>query len=119
MTTQQKIGIKYHKELSYLEELQLPPSPKEDSDHFDIYQNYEIEIEKRDKLKNYLTDNGVGTLIQWGGKAVHEFRDLGFNQSLPFTEKIMRNSLMLPLNMTVTNDEVKYICKCVRSFCND
>ena len=46
-------------------------------------------------------------------------RDLGFNQSLPFTEKIMRNSLMLPLNMTVTDDEVKYICKCVRDFYND
>ena len=51
----------------------------------------------------------MGTLIQWGGKAVHEFTDLGFNQSLPFTEKIMRNSLMLPLNMTVTDDEIKYI----------
>ena len=109
----------YHKELNDISGLNLPPATNSDKNYFDIYQNYEIEIEKRDKLKNYLTDNGVGTLIQWGGKAVHEFRDLGFNQSLPFTEKIMRNSLMLPLNMTVTDDEVKYICKCVRSFCND
>jgi len=31
----------------------------------------------------------------------------------------MRNSLMLPLNMTVTDDEIKYICKCVRDFYND
>jgi len=56
---------------------------------------------------------------QWGGKTVHEFRGLGFNQSLPFTEKIMRSSLMLPLNMTVTDDEIKYICKYVRDFYND
>ena len=109
----------YHGELNGIGELSLPPATNSDNNYFDIYQNYEIEVEKRDKLKNYLADKGVGTLIQWGGKAVHEFRDLGFNQSLPFTEKIMRNSLMLPLNMTVTNDEVKYICKCVRSFCND
>ena len=109
----------YHKELNDISGLNLPPATNSDKNYFDIYQNYEIEIEKRDKLKNYLADKGVGTLIQWGGKAVHEFRDLGFNQSLPFTEKIMRNSLMLPLNMTVTDDEVKYICKCVRSFCND
>ena len=109
----------YHKELNDISELSLPPATNSDNNYFDIYQNYEIEIEKRDKLKNYLADKGVGTLIQWGGKAVHEFTDLGFNQSLPFTEKIMRNSLMLPLNMTVTDDEIKYICKCVRNFCND
>ena len=109
----------YHKNLKNLSDVLLPPAPDSNSNHFDIYQNYEIEAEKRDKLKEYLSGKGVGTLIQWGGKAVHEFRDLGFNQSLPFTEKIMRNSLMLPLNMTVTDDEVKYICKCVRDFYND
>ena len=106
----------YHKNLKGLNELALPPSANSDSNYFDIYQNYEIEAIKRDKLKEYLSNKGVGTLIQWGGKAVHEFKDLGFNQSLPFTEKIMRNSLMLPLNMTVTDSEVKYICDCIRSF---
>ena len=109
----------YHEELDDIDELILPPAANSNSNNFDIYQNYEIEAEKRDKLKEYLSDRGVGTLIQWGGKAVHEFRDLGFNQSLPFTENIMRNSLMLPLNMTVTDDDVKYICKCVRSFYHD
>jgi dTDP-4-amino-4,6-dideoxygalactose transaminase len=109
----------YHKNLSSIAELGLPPAINSDNNHFDIYQNYEIETEKRDKLKKYLANKGVGTLVQWGGKAVHEFRDLGFTQSLPFTEKMMRNSLMLPLNMTVTDDEVKYVCKCVKSFFND
>ena len=109
----------YHKELKDIDHLHLPPAVNSDENHFDIYQNYEIEIENRDNLKKYLADKGVGTLIQWGGKAVHEFRDLGFKQSLPFTEKMMKRSLMLPLNMTVTDDEIKYICKCVRSFCHD
>ena len=109
----------YHEELQDINELNLPPATNSNNDHFDIFQNYEVEAERRDELKEYLSSKGVGTLIQWGGKAVHEFRDLGFNQSLPFTEKIMRNSLMLPLNMTVTDDEIKYICKCVRDFYND
>ena len=61
----------------------------------------------------------MGTLIQWGGKAVHEFRDLGFKQTLPFTERMMKNSLMIPLNMMITDDEVKYICECIRNFCDD
>jgi dTDP-4-amino-4,6-dideoxygalactose transaminase len=109
----------YHEALKDIDELTLPPTTNSNNNHFDIFQNYEIEAERRDELKECLSSKGVGTLIQWGGKAVHEFRDLGFNQSLPFTEKIMRNSLMLPLNMTVTDDEVKYICKCVRYFYND
>lgn len=113
-----KIAKLYHERLSDLDMLVLPPSPDSDSDHFDVYQNYEIQAEMRDELKNYLSENGVGTLIQWGGKAVHEFIDLGFTQSLPFTEKIMRDSLMLPLNMTVSDDDVNYICDCVRKFYN-
>lgn len=114
-----EIAELYHKELKDIDNLHLPPAVNSDEDHFDIYQNYEIEIENRDKLKEYLADKGIGTLIQWGGKAVHEFRDLGFKQSLPFTEKMMKKSLMLPLNMSVTDDEIKYICNCVRSFCYD
>ena len=109
----------YHEGLKDIDELTLPPATNSNNNHFDIYQNYEIEAKRRDKLKSFLSDNGIGTLIQWGGKAVHEFKDLGFTQSLPITEKIMRDSLMLPLNMTVTDVEIKYICKCVRSFYND
>jgi dTDP-4-amino-4,6-dideoxygalactose transaminase len=109
----------YHEELKGINELILPPATNSNNNHFDIYQNYEIEAERRDKLKSFLSDNSIGTLIQWGGKAVHEFKDLGFTQSLPITEKIMRDSLMLPLNMTVTDVEIKYICRCIRSFYND
>jgi hypothetical protein len=35
-------------------------------------------VPNRDELKEYLSSKGIGTLIQWGGKAVHEFKDLGF-----------------------------------------
>ena len=109
----------YHKELKSIEQLTLPPAVGNNDNHFDIYQNYEVEANRRDELKAYLSNKGVGTLIQWGGKAVHEFKDLGFTQSLPVTERIMRNSLMLPLNMTITDDQVKYVCNCIRSFYND
>lgn len=110
------IASLYNENLEDLDCVILPPSPASNGYHFDIYQNYEIEAEKRDELKLYLSSKGVGTLIQWGGKAVHEFRDLGFNQSLPFTEQVMKKSLMLPLNMTVTDEEVEYICSCIRNF---
>lgn len=109
----------YHENLKGLDELILPPSTNSDNKNFDIYQNYEIEAERRDGLKEHLFSLGIGTLIQWSGKAVHEFKDLGFIQTLPVTEKIMKTSLMLPLNMTVTDDEVLYICRCITGFYND
>ena len=113
------IAKMYHERLKDLSWLSLPPAPDHDSDHYDIYQNYEIEAEMRDDLIDFLSNNGIGTLIQWGGKAVHQFQDLGFTQSLPFTEQIMRRSLMLPLNMSVSDGDIDYICGCVRDFYDD
>jgi dTDP-4-amino-4,6-dideoxygalactose transaminase len=110
------ISSLYASGLQSVEELVLPPAVNADSDHFDIYQNYEIEAPRRDALKVYLADAGVGTLIQWGGRAVHEFKDLGFTQSLPFTESIMRNGLLLPINMSITDKEVEYVCKAITEF---
>jgi dTDP-4-amino-4,6-dideoxygalactose transaminase len=108
----------YYENLKDLVMLTLPPSTNSNQRNYDIFQNYEIEAQNRDQLKEHLSNNGIGTMTQWGGKAVHEFKDLGFTQSLPLTEKMMRDSLMLPLNMTITDDEVIYICKCIKEFYN-
>ena len=94
----------------------LPPAPNNSEDHYDIYQNYEIEADRRDDLKKYLYDNGVGTLIQWGGLGVHQFKKLGFNTSLPFSEKIFKRMLLIPINMTISNKEIDYICDKIISF---
>jgi dTDP-4-amino-4,6-dideoxygalactose transaminase len=114
-----EIANLYNQNLEGLINIVLPQSPDSDSMHYDVFQNYEIEADERDNLKEYLSNHGVGTLIQWGGKAVHEFRDLGFKQSLPFTENVMRKILMLPLNMSINNDEIIYICECIKNFYND
>ena len=45
---------------------------------------------------------------------VHQFRKLGFSQSLPFTEKLFERMLMLPLNMSVTDEEIDYICEKIK-----
>jgi len=106
----------YHNNLKQVDGILLPPGPDDTSNRFDIYQNYEIEASGRDDLRDYLLNQGIGTLVQWGGKAVHEFRDLGFNQSLPFTEEMMKNSLLLPLNMSMSNNEVEYVCNSIKRF---
>ncbi len=106
----------YTERLSDVSEVMLPPAPDSDPDHFDIYQNYEIEAERRDVLKQVLKDNGIGTLIQWGGQAVHHLKSLGFTQALPSTDRLFKRMLMLPMNMSVTDEDVEYVCDTLRAF---
>lgn len=111
-----ELAAKYHSALADLAELTLPPAPDEDSRHFDVYQNYELEADRRDALRTYLAERGIGTLIQWGGRAVHQFPALAFDVSLPVTERFFERCLMLPMNMMVTVGEVEAIAGTIREF---
>jgi dTDP-4-amino-4,6-dideoxygalactose transaminase len=110
------LAAAYHERLGDLKELQLPPAPDADKRHFDVYQNYEIEADRRDELKAHLKDRGIGTLIQWGGKAVHQFERLGLKAKLPATERFFTRCIMLPMNMMVSAADVDYISRTIRSF---
>lgn len=111
-----EIAAQYHEALRAYPQLHLPPAPDADPNHFDIYQNYELEATHRGQLREYLQQRGVGTLIQWGGKAVHQFRKLGFQQQLPYTEHVFKNLLMLPMNTSLRDDDVEYVCQCIDEF---
>lgn len=106
----------YQRELGSLPQLKLPPAPDSDPRHFDIYQNYEIEAEQRDDLRENLKSRGIGTILQWGGKAVHQFKGLGFTCSLPYTEQMFQRLLMLPMNTSMSDEDALYICDSVRDF---
>lgn len=106
----------YAERLKEVAELVLPPAPDSDPDHFDIYQNYEIEGERRDELKLHLKERGIGTLIQWGGQAVHQMKALGFTQHLPYTDHLFTRMLMLPMNMSLSDDDVDHVCDQIRAF---
>jgi dTDP-4-amino-4,6-dideoxygalactose transaminase len=110
------IASLYQQELGGVKQLTLPPAPGSDPDHYDTYQNYEIEADRRDELKAFLKDRGIGTLIQWGGKAVHQFRALGFKVSLPNTERMFQRCLMIPMNLTVSDDDARYVAAVIREF---
>jgi dTDP-4-amino-4,6-dideoxygalactose transaminase len=113
-----KIARLYDNNLNDLPDLLLPPAPDSDPDHFDIYQNYEIEANRRDDLREYLDQAGIKTILQWGGSAVHQFEKLGLDCKLPITEKMMARSFLLPINTMITEDDVRYICGKIREFYN-
>lgn len=110
------LAARYNAILGDLPQLVLPPAPDVDPNHFDVYQNYELQADDRDALRAYLTACGIGTIVQWGGKAVHQFEGLGFQVSLPRTERLFQRCLMLPMNMMVSVADVGYVSKAIRAF---
>lgn len=111
-----EIAQRYHEAFKNLKEIDLPPHPNESPDHFDIYQNYEMSANDRDELKKYLQEKGISTIIQWAGTPVHHFKELGFNESLPKTDMFFKRCLMLPMNVSLSNDDVDYISNEVQNF---
>lgn len=111
-----EIASRYQAQLGGLPQLILPPSPGADPSHFDVFQNYELQAERRDALREHLNANGVRTLIQWAGTPVHQFTDLGFTQQLPKTDKFFEACLMLPMNTALKDQEVDTVCEVIKKF---
>jgi dTDP-4-amino-4,6-dideoxygalactose transaminase len=110
------VAARYQAGLGDLVELALPPAPDADARHFDVYQNYELEADRRDELRAYLDSRGIKTIIQWAGTPVHQFKELGFTVELPKTDKFFTRFVMLPMNVVITDEEVDYIVSTIRSF---
>ncbi len=110
------IAARYNAGLEGIKELALPPGPSDDLIHYDVYQNYEIEADRRNDLRAYLDENGIKTIIQWAGTPVHQFKDLGFAVELPKTDKFFTRCMMLPMNVVISDGEVDYIIGKIHDF---
>ena len=119
VSRRREIAARYQSKLGDLSELSLPPAPDADERFHDSYQNYELEADARDDLQTYLKKNGVHSIIQWAGTPVHQFTELGFrNVNAPVTDRFFTRCLMLPMNTTLTDNDVDYISDMVRNFYN-
>lgn len=113
-----EIASLYQQRLGQLASILLPPAPDSDPRHFDIYQNYEIEADSRDRLREHLAERGVGTIVQWGGYTIHQFEALGLNADLPKTDAMTERFMLLPMHHMLGDDDVNYICDQVLAFYN-
>ena len=111
-----EIAARYEAQLSDLEVLRLPEGPNCSADRFDTFQNYEIEARDRDSLREFMSQNGVGSLVQWGGTAIHQFKNLGFNYELPRTNAFFEKCVLLPMNQFLSDEQVDHVCDTVRRF---
>ena len=114
-----QIAKMYNDGLMGIDGIHCPPGPDE-GEHFDVYQNYELAVENRDELRDFLSGKGIKTIIQWAGSPVHHFEKLGYGKdkfsNLPRTDWFFERCLMLPIHMSLTDEEVEYIIEQVRLF---
>ncbi len=109
-----EIARLYDRGLSGIEGLKIhPPSGP---DYFDVYQNYVVRTPKRDELCKFLKSSGIEVLISWP-RPLHKQPALGLSRfSLPVTERISSEVLSLPMYAELTDDEVNFVIKTVKTF---
>ncbi len=82
-----------------------------------VFHVFPILSKKRDKLKEYLQERGIETLVHYPipphkQECYKEWHSL----SLPITERIHQEELSLPCNPTMSLEEVNYIIAAINDF---
>ncbi len=116
ISRRREIALKYDEAFRNISDLILPPPPGSDTRRFDVFQNYEIQCGNRDALRAYLAENGIGTIVQWGGWMIHQFDDLNLRCHAPYAEKMSKRYMMLPMHHLLTNEDIAYVSEKVLSF---
>ena len=93
----------------------LPENPESEAEH--VWHVFIIRTAEREKLQNYLTENGVQTLIHYPipphkQEAYKEWNNLSF----PISEKIHEEVLSLPISPVMNDDEVTEIIQVINKF---
>ena len=110
-----------HNAALYKKELQGLPVvlPDEASWAHHVYHLYVIRSKERDTLRQYLGEHGVTTLIHYP-TPIHlqrVYQSLGLGKgSFPNAESIAQEIISLPMYPALTEDEILYVCQCIRNF---
>ena len=117
ISRRRQIAERYHAALGDLNVMRLPPPPMEEGPFADVFQNYEIEAERRDELAAHLAQVGIETMRPWGGRGVHQFPALGLtDHRLPRTERMFQCVLMLPMHQNLSDESVDRVCDAIKGF---
>jgi dTDP-4-amino-4,6-dideoxygalactose transaminase len=109
-----EVAKMYDEGLSDIPEVIRPPISK--SDYFDVYQNYVIRTEQRDKLVAHLQKSGIEVLVSWR-VPMHKQKTLGLDRfKLPMTERISAEVISLPMYPELTDEEVEFVMEAVKNF---
>jgi dTDP-4-amino-4,6-dideoxygalactose transaminase len=86
---------------------------------YHVYHLFVIRSKERDALRKYLNERGVVTLVHYP-TPVHlqkVYRSLGLGKgSFPVAESVSQEIISLPMYPSLTEDEIVYVCQCIRNF---
>ena len=109
-----KIAALYREGLSSISGLQLPHF--DESKRRDVFQNYVIRADARDRLKAHLQANGVETLIHWP-KPMWRHPGLGLKDpAAPDTEALCQEVLSLPMSAETTEQQIEIVVASIKNF---
>jgi len=89
--------------------------PHVPADREHVYHLYVVQTERRDAVRQALSERGVGTAVHYP-LAVHQqqaYRSLGV--SLPETERLAARVLSLPMYPNLSQDDVMYVGEALRA----
>lgn len=116
MNRRREMADIYHEHLKDVAELKLPKPPSQESgDEYCIFQNYEINAEDRDGLKEHLGDQGIGSIIQWGGQRISEICETELRNA-PYADENFRKLLLIPFHAAMTDQDIQQVSEAIKSF---
>ena len=107
-----KLAGIYLSELQNIELIRLPEGMMEEDHNAHLFT---IQTDKRNELKQYLEQLGIGTAIHYP-KPLYLTEAFRSPNNFPMAEKISRSTLSLPLHPYLKEEEVEWICAEVRRF---
>jgi dTDP-4-amino-4,6-dideoxygalactose transaminase len=82
-----------------------------------VWHLFVIRTKNRNRLQNYLTENGIQTLIHY---PIPPHKQLAYKEwnplSFPITEQIHNEVLSLPISPVMTNEEVKKVVEALNNY---
>lgn len=117
-----KVAERYNELLKNVEQIRLPYAP---GNYISSWAQYTIQLdnkEKRDKLKEYLKDNSVPSMVYYPKPMCNQkaFETSSkYTYDLEVTSKLCDTVLSLPMHPYLSNDDIEEVSNIIRMFFDD
>jgi dTDP-4-amino-4,6-dideoxygalactose transaminase len=97
--------------------IQLPVEAEYQTRH--VYNQFVIRVPRRDRLKEWLSENGIGTEIYYPLPLHLQpcYRQLGYQENdFPMSEAAARETLALPVHSAMSTEDIEYVAQMIADF---